>query len=738
MTAGYDIAFLLGFPEISGGTNVILEHALGLTQRGHRVSIVTELPFDPQRLAWKPAALNLPLLCHADCRQREFDLAIATWWRSVYDLPHVPARGYAYFCQSIESRFFSPQQPDMKALVDYTYRQPLPIVTEATWIARHLRDLYGRETTLVLNGIDKQIFTPDGPALEPRPECGLRVLIEGPLGVPFKRVESTLELCRQAGIDDLWLLTATDCVSLPGVDRVCSKVRMPEVGQVYRSCDVLVKLSTVEGMFGPPLEMMHCGGTAITSDVTGHEEYMRHGENGFVVRRGEEAEVIRHLRALRQDPELLARLKAAGLETAARWPDWSHSVSQMDTFVRDVCERDWTQAVAQQHMRVHLDAALRLAGPLHESVQPQLTGRQHLRCAFDKLRTKLRSTLGRNSCEKPDVSRAVRVDVVSQHASTAAPRTPQEHYRLCFVADLSRYAAHIPASAERATVLSVDIPDGFTPATLERIAAFGPDYTLIFEPEHAPEEWLQRVAGYRVGYSLDAPTASGLRTLRSTFSRTQSNTAGLLHADTGVVTQLLAADLSVLGACLPPIDLATCGVAPDVVEWQQREIDVLLLGEPPQDAQHFIESLRPLTGFLHVPHKPADQVACGLLRRTKMALHIASPADAPLDAAKVLRDIAGGSIVLTQTLALDYDLMPGEHYLYFETPAQLRSVVRQQLRQPDQQDIMRRRALQRITRYDAQVAYITALERYLHERVRNSVTGQELSSRGRDPAARRS
>jgi len=387
-----DLAILLGYPEISGGTNVIMEHALGLRRLGHRVAIVTEQPFDPRRLAWKPgAAEELELLCHAGCREREFDLAMATWWRSVFDLPFVPARRYAYFVQSIESRFFGEQDPDLRALADYTYSQPLEIVTEATWIQRHLRERYGHEPVLVHNGVDKRIFRPDGPALEPRPTAGpppasaaqtgggLRVLVEGALRVPFKRVELTVELCRKAGIDDLWLLTPTPCERFGGVRRLLSKVPMPEVGAVYRSCDVLVKLSTVEGMFGPPLEMMHCGGTAITSDVTGHDEYMRHDVNGLVVPIGQEHQVVEHLRRLRDDPALLERLKRRAAETAAAWPDWPEAVRGMDAFIRSVCERPVTREVEWRNMRRHLQAALRLAGPLHRVMTDDLSGWDLLR-----------------------------------------------------------------------------------------------------------------------------------------------------------------------------------------------------------------------------------------------------------------------------------------------------------------------------------------------------------------------
>ncbi|MBU0640849.1 MAG: glycosyltransferase family 4 protein, partial [Planctomycetes bacterium] len=390
----YEIAILLGYPEISGGTNVILEHALGLTRLGHSVSIVTEQPFDPQRLSWKPAAQELPLLCHADCRERMFDVSVATWWRSVFDLPHVPAHRYTYFCQSIESRFFSEQEPDMKALVDFTYRQPLPVVTEASWIAQYLREYYGRETALVRNGIDKSIFRPDGERLAPRPRAGLRGLVEGPLGVSFKRVEFTIRLCQQAGIEDIWLLTSTDCSSYPGVSRVLSRVPMQEVGAVYRSCDVLVKLSTVEGMFGPPLEMMHCGGTAITSDVTGHEEYMRHGQNGIVIRRGEEAEVIDYLRALHRDRAFLNLLKDGARTTAAEWPDWSHATREMEQFVCELCQREPTHKSVQHDMLTQLRAALRLAGPLREAVAPDHSGRELLGMAWAKLRAKVARKLG--------------------------------------------------------------------------------------------------------------------------------------------------------------------------------------------------------------------------------------------------------------------------------------------------------------------------------------------------------
>jgi hypothetical protein len=86
-----------------------------------------------------------------------------------------------------------------------------------------------------------------------------------------------------------------------------------------------VKLSLVEGMFGPPLEMFHCGGTVIVYNVTGFDEYIKHGENALVAELGNEDTILEYLKMLRDDPRLLERLKIGALSTATRWHDWNES-----------------------------------------------------------------------------------------------------------------------------------------------------------------------------------------------------------------------------------------------------------------------------------------------------------------------------------------------------------------------------------------------------------------------------
>ena len=143
------------------------------------------------------------------------------------------------------------------------------------------------------------------------------------LGVFFKNVERTIELCRQSDAPEIWLMTPTKGVSdYDGVDRVFSAIPVEKTAEVYRSCDVLVKLSTVEGMFGPPLEMFHCGGTAVVYNVTGYDEYIRDGYNALVSQMHDEESVVENINALIHDSQLRARLQEGALRTAQLWPDW--------------------------------------------------------------------------------------------------------------------------------------------------------------------------------------------------------------------------------------------------------------------------------------------------------------------------------------------------------------------------------------------------------------------------------
>jgi glycosyltransferase involved in cell wall biosynthesis len=319
------VAFLVNDLQLSGGIGVVVAHARQLAERhGHDVTLVLvreqELPH------WEHEALaHLHVATLADARAAPvpFDVAVATWWETTSSLFLVPAERYAYFVQSLEDRFYHPA--DVEATyAGLTYDLPVAFVTEASWIAGTLRDLRPDASVhLVRNGIDKDVF-PVADAVVPNVDGPLRVLVEGYANVWFKGVNAAIEAVRAMGEPHELTVVAPSRTGLEaeGATRVLDAVPQRELARLYGEHDVVLKLSSVEGMFGPPLEGFHQGATCVTTEVTGHEEYVEHGYNALVCDWDDPRGTARQLDLLAKDRVLLHRLRCGALETARRWPTW--------------------------------------------------------------------------------------------------------------------------------------------------------------------------------------------------------------------------------------------------------------------------------------------------------------------------------------------------------------------------------------------------------------------------------
>lgn len=313
---------IIAYKALSGGVIVIFEHAYYLTLRNqYEVFLIFDTEVTDEDISWFDRATTLNKISFEEAKNIHFDIVIATFWKSCYEIAELKSNSYLYFNQSVESKFYK-DSPQKAALAEATYLLGLPIITEATWIKNYLNEHYHIDAELAKNGINKEVFFVQQEKEKNRP---FRVLVEGPLGVDFKNVNRTLEICKQSKADEIWLLTSTEVDQIEGVHQVFSKIPIHKVQEVYNSCDVLVKLSKVEGMFGPPLEMFHCGGTAITYNVSGFDEYMKHNHNALIADMDDEEKVLEYINFLKDHPEELERLKQNALITANEWPNWEQA-----------------------------------------------------------------------------------------------------------------------------------------------------------------------------------------------------------------------------------------------------------------------------------------------------------------------------------------------------------------------------------------------------------------------------
>jgi glycosyltransferase involved in cell wall biosynthesis len=207
---------------------------------------------------------------------------VATGWITAFevDLLRVPYK--FYFVQSDERRFY-PKKSFLRNRVEYTYTLPFTYFTGASWLTNWLKKEFNQDSTYIPNGLNTDIFHQVEP-LAPKPKKRPRILLEGAINLPFKNMEEAFLLV--AGLDvEVW------CVSNDGkpkpewkCDRFFENVPMDEMKKIYSSCDYLLKLSTVEGAFCPPLEMIACGGIPIVRDVTGADQTLKDGYNAYFLK----------------------------------------------------------------------------------------------------------------------------------------------------------------------------------------------------------------------------------------------------------------------------------------------------------------------------------------------------------------------------------------------------------------------------------------------------------------------
>ena len=319
------VCFVLSGLGPSGGVRAVLNHAR-LLARDHGMSVTVAVPAPDGQLP--PDGVRI--VSQDDARAEAFDIAVATWWQTVGPMLAIPAGHRAYFLQNFEERLY--HRGDLERLAaPLTHDLPLSFVTEGHWIADQLARLRpGAPCRHVPNGVDKALFPV--PAEPPQRDGPLRILVEGSPQLWFKGVPEAVEAVKQMAESHVLTLV---CPEPPPremsarIDHVLGPLGHDEMPAVYSNSDVLLKLSRVEGVFTPPLEAFHCGATAVVWPVTGHDEYVRHRENGIVADWDDLAAVARWLDLLARNDELPSRLRRGALETARAWPSLEESSAGM-------------------------------------------------------------------------------------------------------------------------------------------------------------------------------------------------------------------------------------------------------------------------------------------------------------------------------------------------------------------------------------------------------------------------
>jgi glycosyltransferase involved in cell wall biosynthesis len=332
------VAFLLNDLQLSGGVGVVVEQARQLQHR-HGFECVLVLAREQENANWEYRGLaDLRVEALPEARRESWDIAIATWWETAFSLFELDAARYAYFVQSLEDRFYFMQDPQRIGAV-MTLDLPVSFITEAKWIADTIKESRPEAPVYyVRNGIDKDGF-PLVESLDVRRGRPLHVLVEGHTQVWFKGVESAAYAVGSMKEPHHLTVVTPDREHLSDdvpADEILGPISRAEMADVYARSDVVLKMSSVEGMFGPPLEGFHRGATCVVTPVTGHDEYVVHGWNGLVGEWDDLRGTAGQLDLLAADRRLLHFMRTNAVETARAWPSWEQSGQFMAAALRRI------------------------------------------------------------------------------------------------------------------------------------------------------------------------------------------------------------------------------------------------------------------------------------------------------------------------------------------------------------------------------------------------------------------
>lgn len=322
-----NIAFVLPSSDISGGVIVAFKHAEMLRNAGWDVTIIDAIHKKSLEIAKKEydyrldiPGFNMILQCQTKV-ECYFDSMVATLWSTVKDIKSYPNVAHRlYLVQNFETDFYTPGSGEPKFLANATYndRTGIRYITISLWCRRWLKEIFGQNARYASNGIDLSLYHFRERAFEGK----IKLLVEGDSKSEYKNTDEAFRIIQKldpAKYEVSYLSYRKEPKDWYRVDHFYNRISPDKVGDVYASCDILIKTSVLESFSYPPLEMMATGGLSVVLPNEGNAEYLADGENCLLYTPGDTDDGARKVEQLVHDKELRDRLIANGRETAQKY-----------------------------------------------------------------------------------------------------------------------------------------------------------------------------------------------------------------------------------------------------------------------------------------------------------------------------------------------------------------------------------------------------------------------------------
>ncbi len=332
------ICYLSEGTPLCGGVKVTFEQAEALQERGHQVEIVSKgarphwydlrVPFT-QVQEFLPSTLP------------ECDFMIGTFWPTVKAAVECGKGWPVHLCQGYEgdTLAYSAIRPAIEAV----YRLPTLMLTIHEPLTQLVWQHFGKTAHNVGQGINHSVFFPGEQQPRSAPyrvllvglyEDDCKGIAEGLTALQALKQELPIQVVRVSA-----LACSPDEQAFGVVDEYHCHLRPDQMGDLYRSCDVLLApVHAREGFGLPALEALTCGIPVAASDVPSFRCFAGTIDWGVFFAEGDVAGMQSALRQLLQDGELQTRLRQRGLAVAQQYT-FARVAERIEQVFRSVGER---------------------------------------------------------------------------------------------------------------------------------------------------------------------------------------------------------------------------------------------------------------------------------------------------------------------------------------------------------------------------------------------------------------
>ena len=312
--------------HLTGGMKMFFEYLRILKRRGHNIvlfwrgerneSAIPEWSLlgkgEVQEILISPHEPILPFI-------KGCNVVIALWFQQMEELAESPVP-VVLFEQGSEFLFgdYQDLRPDspVRQLLQKNYAVPWPIITVSPLLGTILKIRYGRNTTVVPNGVDTDFYRPG------REKSNNTVLLVGNPQLRFKGFDIALQALEKAwriypNFEVHWVCQVSPRVY--GISFPLKIVLNPpqdELARHYREATVFLFTSWYEGFGLPPLEAMASGTAVVATDCGGIRTYAQEGYNALLAEPGDVDSLAYALVFLLQNEEARKVLEERGRATA--------------------------------------------------------------------------------------------------------------------------------------------------------------------------------------------------------------------------------------------------------------------------------------------------------------------------------------------------------------------------------------------------------------------------------------